>query len=93
MLPWVKSINVWALVAILACVAVIFAGYERIDARKRQANEASARGTVAAEAVKAAIETAAAERKAVEDTPLPADKAAVIELCKRRASCRERGKL
>ena len=43
--------------------------------------------------VVAATETARAEREAAEATPIPADKSAVTELCKRRASCRERGML
>lgn len=41
--------------------------------------------------VVAATETAKIEREVEESTPLPADRSAVIELCKRRASCRERG--
>jgi hypothetical protein len=40
-----------------------------------------------------ATKTAEAERAAEAETPLPADRAAVIALCKRSASCRERGTL
>jgi transposase-like protein len=49
------------------------------------------RGAAAASTVAAATETATAEREAEEATPLPADRSAVNELCKKRASCRERG--
>jgi hypothetical protein len=51
------------------------------------------KGATASTALAAAVETAKEERKAIEDTPLPPDKAAVIALCKRSASCRERGTL
>ena len=51
------------------------------------------RGSASTATVAAATETAAAEREAIETTPLPADKAAIMDLCKRSASCRERSAL
>ena len=48
---------------------------------------------VTAKGVAAAGDTAAAIRDADATTPLPADKAAIVALCKQRASCRERGSL
>lgn len=48
---------------------------------------------VSAKGVANATETAAAIRRAEAETPLPAGKTAIIELCKKRASCRERGTL
>lgn len=53
----------------------------------------SGRASASAATVAAATATAAAEREAIDLTPLPASKAAIVELCRKRASCRERGKL
>jgi hypothetical protein len=53
------------------------------------AGKASAGSAVIASATEAVRE----ERKALDDTPLTAERAAIIAACKREASCRERGKL
>ena len=63
----------------------VTASYEKgVNAGKA----ASSTATVAA-----ATATAEAEREATESTPLVIDKAAIIALCKQRASCRERGNI
>jgi hypothetical protein len=41
--------------------------------------------------LRAANDIAKAAHEAEASTPLPADKAAILELCRRSASCRERG--
>lgn len=65
--------------------AEVAASYEKgVNAGKAEASTAT---------VAAATKTAEAEREATDSTPLPADKAAIIALCKQRASCRERGNL
>lgn len=51
------------------------------------------KGFASTATVESATKTAAAERAATDETPLPADKAAIIALCKRSASCKERGTL
>ena len=49
------------------------------------------RGEGAAATLAEAKKTADAEREAAENTPLPADKQAIRDLCKRKSSCREKG--
>lgn len=49
------------------------------------------KGMASASTVAAATETASAANEAEAATPLPADKKAIIELCRKSASCRERG--
>lgn len=52
------------------------------------------KGTASAATVEGATRTASAERQAEADVPpVPAERAAIIERCKRAASCRERGLL
>jgi hypothetical protein len=55
-------------------------------------NEGIAIGTgeAATKTLEEAMATAEAERFAEETTPLPPDKTAIIALCKRSASCKER---
>lgn len=48
---------------------------------------------VSAKGVASAADTVNEIRRAEAETPLPADKTAIIDLCKKRASCRERGTL
>ena len=43
--------------------------------------------------VKEATKTVEILREAVENTPIPKDKVELIKLCKKSASCRDRGKL
>jgi hypothetical protein len=50
----------------------------------------SGKGSASTATVASATETAAAERTAEEATPLPADKQAIVDLCRKSASCRER---
>jgi hypothetical protein len=90
---WLKSLNVYALVALIGLGGVIYAGYKRHEARKIAAAVEATKATISAGALEAATKTAAAEREAIEATPLPESKAAVIALCKQRASCRERSAL
>lgn len=49
-----------------------------------------ARGQLSTATVVEATKTAEAIREAEAETPIPVDKQAIAELCKRRASCRER---
>jgi hypothetical protein len=51
------------------------------------------KATTAAAAVESAQKTLAIEQQAIDTTPVPASKAAIVELCKRSSSCREHGKL
>lgn len=51
------------------------------------------KGSASTATVAAATETANAERQAFDTTPLPPSKAAIVDLCKRSASCREKGTL
>lgn len=88
---------VWLGGAMAVCIA-LFATHvvTRHAAEVKGArNEGIAIGTGASStaALEAAAETAAAERAAEAETPLPADKLAIIALCKRSASCRERNLL
>lgn len=53
----------------------------------------SGRASASAATVAAATATAAAEREAIDLTPLPESKAAIMDLCRRSASCREKGTL
>jgi predicted negative regulator of RcsB-dependent stress response len=88
---WAKSPNVWLLVVIAGMGAVIYFGNQRLQERKAAAAKSEAIATGATDTVKAAVETAKAAQEAEASTPLPADKAAIIELCRKSASCRERG--
>jgi hypothetical protein len=55
--------------------------------------KADGESAVSAKGVASANDTVAAIRAAEAETPLPADKAAILALCKKRASCKERGTL
>lgn len=81
----------------MICIGLFFGAVTiRHNAELKGArNEGIAIGTgkTATAALEAATKTADAERAAEAETPLPADKAAVIALCKRSASCRERSTL
>lgn len=61
--------------------------------RGKKEGEELARARASAAAAVEAAKTAEALRQAEEETVVPADKAAVIALCKQRASCKERGAL
>lgn len=54
---------------------------------------AAGRSSASTATVAAATATAAAEREATETTPLPANRAEILDLCKRSTSCREKGTL
>jgi len=89
--PWLKSLNLWALVALVGlCVAIYWGSIIR-DQRKQAREKAAAEAASAAATVQAATATAKAAQAAEASTPLPADKAAIIDLCRKSASCRERG--
>lgn len=89
--PWLKSLNMWLVLAIVGLSATIYIGAGRLRALKADVAKHEAVATHATGTVAAAVETAKAEREAEAETPLPADKAAILDLCKRSASCRERG--
>ncbi len=90
--------TMWLYAGLAGCVGLFLAG----NAIKHRAALEAATGTgvavgvakTATEAVKSATETATIERQVEADTPpIPDDRAAKIALCKKRASCRERGQL
>jgi hypothetical protein len=86
--------TVW-LVAAGITAAGLFAGGVAIRhnaqvTAARETGEATGAGKAATAALDAATKTAEAERQAAEEVGTVTDKAAIIELCKRSASCRER---
>jgi len=85
--------NLWLLGLGVLLLTGAFAAYKNHEAKKIAAAVASTKAEISAGAVEAATRTAAAEREAFDTTPLPASKPAIVELCKRSASCRERGTL
>jgi Sec-independent protein translocase protein TatA len=89
--PWLKSLNVWLLVAIAGLIVVIWVGHGKLQERKAQLAKAEGQAQTATATVASATETAKAERQAEAETTLPADKQAILDLCRRSASCRERG--
>lgn len=96
MLPGTPKL--WLIGSVVACVALFLgASHLRYTATISAISKASeAKGTATADArhasatVNAAAETAAAERAAEAEVQLPEDRAAIIALCKRSASCKER---
>lgn len=85
--------NLWLIGAIIVGSAGLFAAYKNHEAKKIAAAVETTKATISAGAVEAVTKTAAAEREAFDTTPLPASNAAIVDLCKRSASCRERGTL
>jgi predicted membrane-bound mannosyltransferase len=82
--------NVYAVVGLVILAGTVVTGYKMHEARKIAAAVEAAKAAISAGAVEAVTKTAAAEREATDNTPLPADKQAIVELCKRSASCKER---
>jgi hypothetical protein len=87
--------SMWLGGAVAGCLALFAAGVT-IKHRTQLADavetgKAIGTGEASTAAVTAATETATALREAEAETPLPVDKQAILDLCKRRASCRERG--
>ena len=93
-LSWFNATkNLLLIGAIVIGSAGLFAAYKNHEAKKIAAAVEATKATISAGAVEAATKTAAAEREAFDTTPLPANKPAIVDLCKRSASCRERGTL
>lgn len=93
-LSWLNATkNVWLAVAIVGLCAGLFTAYRDHEDKKIAAATEATKATISAGAVEAAMKTAAAEREALDTTPLPASKPEILALCKRSASCRERGTL
>jgi hypothetical protein len=86
----------WLAGAAAVCVGLFFGAVQlRHNAKLAAAHStgvAVGKAESAATALASASKTAQAEREATEATPLPADKQAIIELCRKSASCRDRGK-
>lgn len=93
MLPWIIGKNLYAAIAVVAVVAAVVVGYKIHEAKKIAAAVEATKARISADALAAVEKTAEAEREAIEITPLPRDKSAIVELCKRSASCRERSTL
>ena len=73
---------------------VMWIKQQRAVAAAYAAGKVAGSASISAAGVKGAEETAKARREAEAETPpVPADKAALIKLCKRSTSCRERGEL
>lgn len=93
MLPGIPSL--WLGGAVAACLALFVGGVaikHRAElAAAHGAGEAVGVGRAATKAVEEATKTVEVRRAALEETPLPADRAAKIALCKKRASCKEHG--
>lgn len=86
--------SIWVIVALALGLAGSWGGWSLKNkwdiAASYKQGVSDGKASAAVEVVAAAKEIAAADREAEAATPLPADKAAIMELCKRRASCRER---
>lgn len=93
MLPWITGKNIWLLAAIIAFGGVTYAAYKNHQAKQIAAAVEATKARISADALASVEKTAEAEREAIEITPLPRDKSAIMELCKRSASCRERSTL
>jgi hypothetical protein len=89
--PWLKSANLWMLLLIAGMGVVIYVGHGRLKASRAAEAGAKVIATTATTTLRAANDIAKAAHEAEASTPLPADKAAILELCRRSASCRERG--
>lgn len=85
--------NLWLLGVAAVLLSGGFVAYKNHEAKKIAAAVASTRAEISVGAVEAVSKTAAAEREALETTPIPASKAEILERCKRSASCRERNTL
>ena len=87
--------SIWLGGAVAACLA-LFVGGVAIKHRAQLAaavetGKAIGTGETSKQTLDAATKTAEAEREATEEVgTVPADKAAIIALCKRSASCKER---
>lgn len=93
-LSWLNATkNIWLLVAIIGFGGAAFAAYKNHEAKKIAAAVEATKAKVSAEALVAVEKTAEAEREAFDTTPLPPSKPAIVDLCKRSASCRERSTL
>ena len=91
-LSWFNATkNLLLIGAIVIGSAGLFAAYKNHEAKKIAAAVEATKATISAGAVVAATETAKAANAAEASTPLPADKQAVFDLCRKSASCRERG--
>lgn len=84
----------WLVGAGVVCVGLFFGAvtirHNAEVAGARNEGVAIGTGKSSTAALEAVAKTAEAERAAEAETPLPADRAAIIALCKRSASCRER---
>jgi hypothetical protein len=93
MLPWIAGKNIWLLAAAIAFGGVTYAAYQNHKAKMIAAAVEATKAKASADALAAVEKTAEAEREAIDLTPLPPDKSAILDLCKRSASCRERSTL
>jgi hypothetical protein len=89
--PWLKSLNLWLVLVIAGLVAVIWVGRVKLEERKAEAARSNAFAAQSTGTMAAAVANVTAANEAEASTPLPADKAAVLALCAKSASCRERG--
>ena len=93
MIGWLLSPNIW-----LAAGIVAFGGFAavyhttKVDRAYERGIDAG-KGATTTETLAAAKATRDAQEQAEAETTLPADKAEIIERCKRAASCRDRGNL
>jgi threonine/homoserine efflux transporter RhtA len=91
-LSWLNATkNLWLIGAAIALGAGFVAAYKVHEAKKIAAAVEATKATISAGAVEAATKTVAAAQQAEAATPLPADKQAILDLCRKSASCRERG--
>lgn len=88
---------VWLGGALVICIGLFVAGVIGLfnAAQKAQLNAGlqSGKATAAVATVEAATKTASVEREAEAETPLITVSAELVAICKRSASCKERGSL
>ena len=85
--------NIWLVVAFIGFLGVGYGAYKNHQTKLIAAAVEGAKAKISAEALVAVEKTVEAEREAFDTTPLPPSKPAIVDLCKRSASCRERSTL
>jgi uncharacterized membrane protein YebE (DUF533 family) len=93
-LSWLNATkNVWLIAIVIGFGGVTYAAYKNHQAKQIAAAVEATKAKISADALASVEKTAEAEREAIDLTPLPPDKSAIMDLCKRSASCRERSTL
>ena len=87
---------IWLWGALVICIGLFVAGvvgmFNAAQRAQHEAGLAAGRGETSVATVEAAKQTAEAERIAEAETAFESDRARLIAICNRSASCRDRGK-